>query len=380
VTTQAPSTRLTPWGIRVGRVAGIVGYAATVIASAPAHLRPVIVVLTLASGAGAAYGWRWGVEHWRRRLAGLAVLAAGGIAVVLVDRGSPGWFAVYFAISGGLARLPWRIGAMFAAGLAVAVTAVALRAGTGTALGVAIGAAGFAILGMTLGGARERAEAAERLLASERAAREAAAQAHVYAERQRLAREIHDILAHTLSAQIVHLEGVRMLLAHGAPPDAVRVQVERVQRLARDGLEETRRAVSSLRGRARPLPEALAALAQAQGARLAVTGEPRPVEPEIGLALERTVQEALTNARKHAPGAAVTVTLIYGPDGCEVEVRDTGAARAAGSGGALAGTGGGYGLAGMRERAELLGGELTAGPYPVGADGRGYRVWLKIPN
>jgi signal transduction histidine kinase len=202
----------------------------------------------------------------------------------------------------------------------------------------------------------------------------------VLAERQRLAREIHDILAHTLSAQVVQLEGTRMLLRRGADPEAVLARVEQAQRLARDGLDETRRALDSLRGRARPLAETLPALAADAGAGYTSEGVARDVGPEASLAIVRPVQEALTNVRKHASGAATTVRLRYAPDATTVEIVDTGCreageAVAAAVAGVLAGPGGGYGLAGMRERAELLGGELSAGPL---ADG-GFRVRLCIP-
>ncbi len=366
------------WGLLLARAAGLVAYALLAITSAgPARRWPTVAVVAV-TVAGGVYGWRWPREQWRRRLLGVATIGAGGIALLALNPDSPGWVACLIAISSGVARLPLRVGLGFALAVMAGLSGLAVALGhPSQAVSLAGAAASFALLGMILGGARERAEAAERLLASERAAGEATAQAQVYAERQRLAREIHDILAHTLSAQVVQLEGARLLLARGAPEEAVLAQIEQAQRLARDGLQETRRAVHSLRGEAQPLPRALQALSDAAGARLVVTGPPRPVEPETGLSLERTVREALTNARKHAPGASVTVTLCFRPDGVAVEVLDTGATDGRST---LAASGGGYGLAGMRERAELIGGELTAGPHPVGADGKGYRVWLKIPT
>jgi signal transduction histidine kinase len=182
-----------------------------------------------------------------------------------------------------------------------------------------------------------------------------------------------------------------MLLRHGADTDAVLARVEQAQRMARDGLDETRRALDSLRGRSRPLAETLPALAADAGAGYASEGDPRDLGPEASLAIVRTVQEALTNVRKHARGAATTVRLRYAPDAATVEIVDAGGpgpadADGPGTDGAetggpaqdaasLAGSGGGYGLAGMRERAELLGGALWAGPL---ADG-GFRVRLRIP-
>jgi signal transduction histidine kinase len=253
-----------------------------------------------------------------------------------------------------------------------------IATGPGGAAGMFGGMCGAVVLGYSIRGARARAEQAERLLASERKARDATARAGVLAERQRLAREIHDILAHTLSAQVVQLEGARLLLRRHGDGAEVLARVEQAQRLARDGLSETRRALESLRGDVAPLPVALPRLAADGGAEYQVRGECRELGPEASLAFHRTVQEALTNVRKHAPGATARVTLTYLPDACEVEITDTG--RTGGAPADLATAGAGYGLAGMRERAELLGGTFEAGPYPVGADGKGFRVWLRIPE
>ena len=201
------------------------------------------------------------------------------------------------------------------------------------------------------------------------------AAARVLAERQRLAREIHDILAHSLSAQVVHLEGTRMLLERDGDRAVALARVEQAGAMARAGLEETRRAVAALRGEAVPLADELGVLTEqfreTTGNRCAleVAGDPSALSPEARLAVVRTAQEALTNVRKHAPTASVTVALRCSTSGCELTVSDTG-----GRAGALAGAGDGYGLVGMRERAELLGGELTAGPVETG-----FRVLLTVP-
>ncbi len=208
------------------------------------------------------------------------------------------------------------------------------------------------------------------------AARRAEQQNLILAERAHIAREIHDILAHSLSAQLVHLEGARLLIAGGRTDEALD-RVERARGLARSGLEETRRALATLRGDIRPIDEVLRELAGEHRVlgdarcEVTITGRRRELDAKANLAVIRTAQEALTNVRKHAPGADVAVELRYLDGWCELEVTDTGGTREAGS---LASLGGGYGLVGMRERAELIGGTLGAGP-----DGKGFRVLLRVP-
>lgn len=190
-------------------------------------------------------------------------------------------------------------------------------------------------------------------------------------ERARIAREIHDILAHTLSAQSVQLEGARMLLRSDAPAEQVLERIERAQRLSRDGMDETRRAVHALRGDPLPSTELIAELAKDADASFDIEGDVRELSPEAGLAVVRAAQEALTNVRKHAPNARTSVTLRFEADTCVLEVVDVDMDGAVGP---LAETGGGYGLAGIRERAELVGGSLEAGPT-----GDGFRVRLTVP-
>jgi signal transduction histidine kinase len=194
-------------------------------------------------------------------------------------------------------------------------------------------------------------------------------------ERARVAREIHDVLAHSLSALTVQLETAAALLEKDRAADAA-VLVERAGRLARDGLTETRRAVSALRGDPVPLGELVGALADGYRADLGapadvtVSGTPRPLGGEPGLALFRTAQEALTNVRRHAPGSAVVVHLEYRADTVRLTVHDDGTGRAA-----TTLPPGGHGLAGLRERVGLAGGTLSAAP-----DGDGWRVDARIPG
>ena len=151
-----------------------------------------------------------------------------------------------------------------------------------------------------------RGAAAQRLLEQQLAARAAEAESAALAERARIAREIHDVLAHSLSAQLVHLEAARLMLDRGAEREQIRERVVAARRMAQDGLVETRQALSALRGEFTPVGEFLVELARTQErAVLTVHGTPRPLAAEAGLAVRRTAQEALTNVRKHASGGGV---------------------------------------------------------------------------
>ncbi|MEU6381512.1 histidine kinase [Streptomyces sp. NPDC046909] len=237
-------------------------------------------------------------------------------------------------------------------------------------LTAAVTGLGLALAGYTLRLDAEARGNAQRLLAQERAARAAEAESAALAERARIAREIHDVLAHSLSAQLVHLEAARLLIERGAERDQILERVVAARGMARDGLAETRQALSALRGELTPLEEFLAQLVDiTAGAEVTITGERRVLPAEASQAVRRVAQEALTNVRKHAPGAKVRLRLEYGEHQVTLAVRDSG-----GSPGELAAEGGGYGLLGMRERAELLGGSLEAGP-----DEEGFAVTLKVP-
>ena len=169
---------------------------------------------------------------------------------------------------------------------------------------------------------------AQRLLAQERAARAAEAESAALAERARIAREIHDVLAHSLSAQLVHLEAARLLIERGADREQILERVVAARGMAREGLAETRQALSALRGEMTPaggLP-ARAGQLPTKAPTAIVTGERRPLPAEASQAVRRVAQEALTNVRKHAPGAQVRVRLDYGEDQVTLEVRDSGGA------------------------------------------------------
>ena len=212
-------------------------------------------------------------------------------------------------------------------------------------------------------------EQTELALARAQTATEEHARAAALAERARIARDVHDVLAHSLSALAVQLQGARLMLVRdGAAPDTI-AQVERAQRLATEGLAEARRAVAALRSEPVDVASGLRALvADAPGATLEIDGEPSDLSATARETLLRTAQEALSNARKHAAGAPVTVRLAHRDGTTELEVHDrvdTPPER----------TTGGYGLVGMAERAALAGATLDAGPVEDG-----WRVRLLLPD
>jgi signal transduction histidine kinase len=264
-------------------------------------------------------------------------------------------------------------------GLLVAYEGVlAFRWGPATVPGVVyalLGGAALFSLVITLGRLREEQARTRAALEELRLSREAQMEAARSAERVRLAREMHDVLGHTLSALAVQLEGARLLLERERATSAAIEAVSRAHRLAGEGLHEARRAIGALRGDDLPGPDALPGLVEGFGrdsgteARLAVAGDPVALGPEARLALYRTAQEALTNVRRHARASRVDVRLRWDPGGAELTVENDGAAPSDGADGRP-----GYGLTGMRERAELLGGRLE-----VGSAGGCFRVRLWVP-
>jgi signal transduction histidine kinase len=245
----------------------------------------------------------------------------------------------------------------------------------------------------------------ERLLVDLERAQDAEVRAAALGERQRLAREMHDVLAHSLSGLTLQLEGARLLAIEDGASARLTDTIERAHHLARSGLQEARKAIGMLRDDELPGPERLAGLADeferdsGLPCAFTVTGEPRGLDPEARLALYRVAQEALTNIRKHARAERVEIRLGYEPDGTRLTVEDFGDDRAllpaaasgvrtasspddvgpGGDPGGVADSGnpagaGGYGLTGMRERAELLGGRLT-----TATTANGFRVELWIP-
>ena len=211
------------------------------------------------------------------------------------------------------------------------------------------------------------------------AARTAAAQRAVAEERARIARELHDVIAHSVSVMTVQAGAVRRLLQPGQERE--RLALEAIESTGREALTEMRRLVGLLRRQGTvpdfsPQPsmravDVLVGTIREAGlpVELAVEGEPRELAPGVDLAAYRVIQEALTNALKYAGPARAWVTVRWREDEIEVEIANDGSSEAAGDGT-------GHGLVGLRERVALVGGTIESGPRAGG----GFVVTARLPH
>jgi signal transduction histidine kinase len=396
----------------------------------PARLADAVIALAVATvGASSALGARHQGDHVL--VAAAAILAAMGLilyprrrypaavlvvvallvaALIAAGASLEGAFVAVLVSSYSAAVYGGR---RLAVGLATATVIVLLGIGIPVALGVTslrtatpvrilLAADGAWLVGLVIRGQfsarsahleilRERAELA--------AARQQEEARHAtIAERLRIARELHDIVAHHLSVVVIQAQGAQRTI--GRDPQRAMAAMTQVEQTGRTALEEMRGLLGLLRsgeqaddradadadpgggpGPARLAPPGLAdigALAQQlRAAGLPVTvdtaGEPREIREDVGLTVYRIVQEALTNVLKHAGPASAEVSLTFG-DKLEISVTDDGRGAAAGlAAGAIPGAG--RGTAGMRERVAILNGRLTVGPRPGG----GFRVHATIP-
>jgi signal transduction histidine kinase len=313
-----------------------------------------------------------------RAIRAITVLAAlsSGVAAGYDPSVGTAVLLIFVGLSAG-ASLEFSQGALVTA-LAVVTTAISVLAGDQSTSNVALGA--IAVVGFLGATGRKqyvlRAEEAELRLADAERAREEHARAAGLAERANAAREIHDILAHSLGALVLQLDALDAVLSNETPDHGRAVEVlARARSLAVEGLDEARQAVGTLRADPPPLVDTLHQLIEATpGAALEITGEVRPLPAELSVALRRTAQEGLTNAVKHAPGTTTTVHLAFTSSRIVLSVTDTGCPDGS-TPGPLAHTGGGYGIEGLRERAELLGATLVAGPHDAG-----WQVTLSVPE
>jgi signal transduction histidine kinase len=329
----------------------------------PLHRRAPMVVLAVTTSVLALYGLREYPE------------GPVSLAVTLTVIGAI--FAVTLAWGPGRAWVP--------AAVSTAVLLATAFHGSTTLFPAlfASWAAGAVLLGGSVLGRR-----AERAALEERArhlaeTQEEEARRRVADERVRIARDLHDSVAHTLASISVQA-GVGAHVLDERPEDA-RDALLAIKHTSRGALAELRATLGMLRSDDTAPREPAAGLdrlpsliesSRATGlpVDLVTEGDARPLPPAVDAAAFRIVQESLTNVIRHAGPAHATVAVRHGDDCLEIEVTDDGRGAVDGNG-AAGGPGGGHGLAGMRERVALLGGELHAGPRPSG----GYRVRARLP-
>ena len=233
--------------------------------------------------------------------------------------------------------------------------------------------AGFAFRGRS-----EQAEAAEARAAQAERERDAAMRIAVAEERARIARELHDVVAHAVSVMVLQVGAVRHKLP--APLEEDKEALGRVEEAGRTALAEMRRLLGAMRREGdgvalapQPGLGGLERLLDEIGraglpVRLHVDGDPFPLPRAVDLSAYRIVQEGLTNALKHARAGQADVTVMYEPREVKVEVRDDGT-------GSSTSDGLGHGLVGIRERVKIFGGEMTAGAAPEG----GFVLSARLP-
>ena len=306
-------------------------------------------------------------------IAGVSAVAAGVLAPLAPTTAAAAF--VFIASSAAGEKLLSRVSAYLVA-LAGAVSAIVATVLTRGAIATPTWPwwLNFAIvlpvfIGLTRRARRDALHSAQTAAALSDQAREANALAARYAERNRVSREIHDILGHSLSGITLQLELADVLHQRGDNTGANRA-VTTAHTLALEGTEETRRAITALRAETRPLEEILRGLAHTDETAFNLVGIPDNWGAETEHAAFRIAQEALTNARRHAPGSTKTMTLTYEPCALTLKVENSPALpREVGTT-----SGSGSGLVGMNERAQSIGANLVAEPTPNG----GWHVTLEL--
>lgn len=331
----------------------------------------ILVPLTL--------GWR------RRRTAEAAGVAAAGVALqglIVEPTTSLAQTAtvLLLAFSLGAHETPRRALAGLAASM-VAVVSIAIGASesAGAILSIPVFLAVPYLAGVAVRAARRYAERLERLTEQLERERERSSRLAVAEERARIARELHDVVSHGVGVMSVQAAGARRIV--NSDPMRAREALSAIESTGRSALVDLERMLQLMRSpdvavsttdstpRLADLP-ALAARLRAAGldVELVCHGSAPPAPPALELAVYRVLQEGLTNAVKHAPGASVRAVIRFEPGAIELEVVDRGNVGAPPAAG-------GHGLVGMRERVSLFRGEFEAGPQPEG----GFRVYARIP-
>ena len=337
---------------------------------------PTVAVLVLPLFARRRFPFAGPAAYWL-----LAIAISFGDGLLLAFIGSLGVVGLASAFLLGNLREPMKAGAGLIIVLVGIVIVVYNIPGTQLASDLVFIPLRFVVAwvaGWALRERAERAEAAEERAVRAEREREAAARVAVAEERARIARELHDIVAHAVSVMVLQVGAVRHKLPDALAED--RDALRGVERAGRTALTEMRRLLAAMRrdgDEAELVPQpgldGLDSLLDEIGraglpVELHVDGEPVPLPRGIDLSAYRIVQEGLTNALKHARASDADVTVRYGPDQLEIEVRDNGR-------GSATSDGLGHGLVGVRERVKIYGGDMTAGT----ATGGGFVLSTRLP-
>jgi signal transduction histidine kinase len=321
---------------------------------------------------------------WRRRaplvVLGVAIATSvvANLVGVLHEATTPAIALVVavYTVGGHTSGLRAAVGGLGTAAL-IAIN-VAEQFSLGDLLLIAMILGGSWLAGRAIRYRRERERTLERLTIELEREREEKARAAVAEERVRIARELHDVVAHAISVIVLQARGGRRSLA--TDPGETREALDMIEATGSEALAEMRRLLGMLRRddeeiALAPQPslrylDALAEQVREAGlpVDLSVEGEPTELPPGVDLSAYRIVQEALTNALRHAGPATARVVVRYRENDLELEIADTGA-------GTSASDGEGHGLAGMRERVSLYGGRIEAGPR----GGGGFAVRARLP-
>jgi signal transduction histidine kinase len=329
------------------RFAWVVVLIVAIVATGHHHRADVTVPLLVIAALGWA-GWAAAFAAGRMGPAALALvaLATSGAVIGLWSSVAVG----FLAASAVAAATTFDLRRAVPLALVGPVVLAVASSVHGWSRDLVIGGTAAALAGIVGGASRRQAELRTQQLA-----------------RTELARELHDVLAHTLSALAVQLEAAEAVVETGNV-EKLRELIGRSRRLVAEGIDEAAGAVRALREEPVAIVDRIAALVAEERIPFHVEGTPRELPPEAGLALYRAAQEALTNARKHAPRASTSVSLLFRSDTTVVTVTN-GAADTA-----VSASGSGLGLQGMRERLELAGGTLE-----TAASADGWRVEATVP-
>jgi signal transduction histidine kinase len=342
-----------------------------------------LALVAFAAALAVAIGHRFVERNTGWQVAVIAEMAASGVALVALQPQSTNELAGGVAVWMAVARLPLALGVTLGAATAVALDVADVLSGS-SSLAILAATLLLALLGLVayfIKQSRASQDHTELLLAQLEDAREEQTRAAALAERGRIAAELHDVLAHSLSGAAIQLQAARKLAEREQATPPIRHAIDRAGELVKDGLANARQAVGALRGEELPGVGQLEALVKsfrddtAVDASLRIEGSPRTLSVEASLALFRGAQEALTNVARYAPAATTTMLLLYHTDRTVLSIENhlphSGESSTREG---LEGVGGGRGLAGMRERIERVGGSASAGPTQ-----NGWRVELVLP-